>query len=63
MLVKTTKQFVSSPGNIVCAHCGSRDVYEQHAVAVNANTKRVVADDMIDHYCENYEDYTQVIWD
>ncbi len=63
VLVKTTKLFVSSPGNIVCSHCGSSDVYEQHAVAVNANTKRIIADDMIDHYCENCEDYTQVIWD
>jgi Zn finger protein HypA/HybF involved in hydrogenase expression len=62
VLVKTTQQFISSPGNIVCAQCGSRDVYEQHAVAVNANTQKIIADDKIDYYCEDCEDYTQVIW-
>lgn len=62
VLVKSRQQFISSPGNIVCAHCGSREVYEQHAVEVNANTQKIVADSMIDYYCKKCDDYCKVIW-
>jgi len=61
-LVKSSEQFISSAENIVCSHCGSTDVDEQHSVVVNANTKRILADDMIDHYCEDCGDYCKVIW-
>lgn len=62
-LIKTYTSLVTQKDKIVCAICGSENVNEGRLVSINVNHGSVVNDEFIDHYCEDCEDITSIVWE